>query len=226
MGSFFTLLIYQPILNLTVLAYQTVGLKDLGITIIGMTIAMRLAMLPLSLKTARSQRAMAVIAPEIERIKEQNKGNMNAQSEAIMKLYKDRGISPLAGCLPLVVQLPILIGLYRVFLNIFKPTTIALLYAAIPHPESINHLAFGGIDISVPNHIVAVLAGALQFIQARIATQNQPQSPQTQMMSAQMMYLLPVMIIVVGWNFPAGLGLYWITTTLVGIGEQLYLRRR
>src|SRR5688572_11822290 len=136
MGSLFTTIIYQPLLNLTVFIYNTAGVEDLGLTIILMTLVVRLAMHPLSLKTARSQKAMAELAPEIDRIKSAHKGNMTAQSEAVTKLYKDRGVSPLAGCLPLIIQFPLLIGLYRVFLNIFKPETLDLLYTSVPHPEA------------------------------------------------------------------------------------------
>jgi YidC/Oxa1 family membrane protein insertase len=220
----FTEIIYRPLLNLTVFLYATIGFADLGIAIIAVTILTRLVMLPLSLKTARSQRAMASLAPEIERIKERLKGDMNAQSAEVMKLYKERGVSPLSGCLPLLIQFPILIGLYRVFLNLFKPETLSLLYTFVPHPATLNTTAFGFLDISVPSHILAVLAGAAQFAQAKLTGAAQ-QTGQAAAMNRQMVYLLPLMIVVIGWNLPAGLSLYWVATTLVSIGEQLYLRR-
>jgi YidC/Oxa1 family membrane protein insertase len=142
-----------------------------------------------------------------------------------MKLYKEKGVSPLAGCLPLLLQLPILIGVYRVFLNIFKPESLNLLYGFIPHPTTINHVMLGVLDISKGNPVLAVLAGVAQFFQARVTMMNQPSTPQTAAMNKQMMYLLPVMIIVISWSLPAGLALYWIATSLWSIGEQLYLRR-
>jgi len=226
MGSLFTTIIYQPILNLTVFLYGTVGFGDLGIAIIVMTILVRAALLPLSLKMARSQRAMAELAPEVERLKAAHKGNAAAQSEAVVKLYKEKGVSVFGGCLPLLLQLPILIGVYRVFLNIFKPETVGLLYGFVPHPEVINHLTLGLLDISRSNPVLAILAGIAQFFQARIAMANQPKSPQTAALNQQMTYLLPVMIIVFSWNLPAGLAVYWIATSVWSIGEQLYLRRR
>ncbi len=222
----FTKLIYQPLLNLAILVYGTAGFHDLGVTIIVMTVLVRVAMLPLSLKAARSQRELAALAPDLERLKEQHKGNNSAQSEAVMRLYRERGVSPLAGCLPLLIQLPLLIGLYRVFVGIFKPDVLSLLYAAVPHPDTINHISFGFLDVSAPARILAIIAGALQFLQARMALVSQPQTAQTAAMSKQMAYMLPVMIVVIGWNLPAGLTLYWIVTTLFSIAEQLYLRRR
>jgi YidC/Oxa1 family membrane protein insertase len=225
MGNVFTAIIYQPILNLTVFLYGTIGFGDLGVAIIAMTVVVRAVLFPLSMKTARSQRAMAQLAPEIEKLKQEHKGNTTAQSEAVMKLYKEKGVSPLAGCLPLLLQLPILIGVYRVFLNIFKPDTLQLLYEFIPHPGTINHVMVGLLDISKSNPALAILAGVTQFFQAKASMANQPATPQTAALNQQMMYLLPVMIVVISWNLPAGLALYWIATSLWSIGEQLYLRR-
>jgi YidC/Oxa1 family membrane protein insertase len=224
MISLLTTLIYQPILNVTIFMYGTIGFHDLGVAIIAMTALIRGLLLPLSLKTTRSQKEMAVLAPQIEKIKEQHKGNTQAQSEEIMKLYKEHGVSPLAGCLPLLIQLPILIGVYRVFLDVFKPGTLDLLYRFIPHITSINHLSFGFLDISRSSPILAILAGVAQFLQARTMAVNQPKTSPTAALNTQMMYLLPVMIVVIGWNLPAGLALYWIATSLWSVGEQLYLK--
>jgi YidC/Oxa1 family membrane protein insertase len=226
MINLLTVIIYQPILNLTVFLYATVGFGDLGVAIIEMTVLIRALLLPLSLKTARSQQAMAQLAPHIEKLKEVHKGNTAKQSEAVMGLYKEKGVSPLGGCLPMLLQIPILIGVYRVFLNIFKPESLNLLYSFIPHPATINHVMLGLLDISKSNPVLAILAGVAQFFQARAAMANQPKSPQTAALNTQMTYLLPVMIIVISWNLPAGLALYWIATSLWSIGEQLYLSRR
>jgi YidC/Oxa1 family membrane protein insertase len=226
MTQLFTTLIYAPILNLTVFLYSTIGFGDLGIAIIAMTIVVRAVLLPLSMKTARSQKAMAALAPEIEKIKAAHKGNTTAQSEAVMALYKERGVSPLSGCLPLLIQLPILIGVYRVFLKIFDAASLNLLYSFIPHPASISHVMLGLLDISKANPVLAVLAGVTQFFQAKLAMGSPSASQQAAAVGQQMMYLLPVMIVVISWNLPAGLALYWVVTSLWSIGEQLYLRRR
>jgi len=225
MISLFSLLIYKPILNLTVALYSSIGFQDLGIAIIAMTLVVRAALLPLSMKTARSQKAMAELAPQIEKIKEMHKGKTTAQSEAVMALYKEKGVSPLAGCLPLLIQLPILIGVYQVFLKIFEPDTLNLLYSFVAHPGTIAHISLGFLDISAKNPLLAILAGVTQFFQARSAMANQSASPQAAAIGKQMMYMLPIMIIVISWNLPAGLALYWIVTSLWSIGEQLYLHR-
>lgn len=226
MTQLFTTIIYEPILNLTVFLYGTVGFGDLGIAIIVMTLLVRALLLPFSMKTARSQKAMAALAPEIEKIKETHKGNTTAQSEAVMALYRERGVSPLSGCAPLLIQLPILIGVYRVFLKIFEPGSLDLLYSFVPHPQSISHVTLGVLDISTANPALAILAGVTQYFQAKLAMSSQASSPQAAAVGKQMMYLLPVMIVVISWNLPAGLAIYWVVTSLWSIGEQLYLSRR
>lgn len=226
MLSFFSEIIYRPILNLTVFLYSFADIGDLGVAIIILTIVIRLLFSPLSLKATRSQKQLAELNPEIEKIKAKFPGNSSAQSQEIMKLYKERKVSPLSGCLPILIQLPILIGMYRVFLNIYKPESLASLYSFMPHPESINSTMLGLIDISQRSIAFAIIAGVAQFIQAKLAAGNQSQTGQVAMLNKQMLYLFPVMIVVISWNLPAGLALYWIVTTLFSIGEQLYLRRR
>jgi len=225
MGWLFHEIIYRPLLNLTVVLYGTVGFGDLGTTIVLMTVAVRTAMLPLSLRTARSQKAMAQLAPEIERLKQQHKGDMNAQSDAVMRLYRERGVSPLSGCLPLLIQFPLLIGLYRVFTNVFKPDALSALYPFVHGPAAIGHTGLGLFDVSAANPFLAVTAGILQFLQVRMSLAGQPQNQPGAAMNRQMVLMLPVIIVVIGWNLPAGLTLYWVVTTLFSIGEQLYLKR-
>jgi len=221
----FTEIIVQPLLNLTVFIYGTIGFADFGLTVILVTLLVRLVVLPFSLKTARSQREMAKLAPQLEQIKVQYKGNMQAQSEATMKLYKEHGVNPMAGCLPLLIQLPVLFGMYRVFLDIFKPETLSLLYGFVHNPGTINQVSFGVLNISTASPILAIVAGVIQFIQARMNLQMAGAKSPTAAMNKQMMYLMPAMIVVIGWSLPAGLPLYWIITTLVSIGEQLHVRR-
>jgi YidC/Oxa1 family membrane protein insertase len=225
MSELFSTLIYQPILNLTVFFYSTVGFNDLGVAIVVMTIFIRATLLPFSIKTARSQRAMAELAPEIERIKQQHKGDTTAQSEAVMALYRERGVNPLSGCLPLLIQLPVLIGVYRVFLKIFEPESLNLLYAFIPRPDAIDNLTLGVLDISAGSPVLAITAGVAQYFQAKLSMTSPSSSAQAAAVGQQMMYLLPVMIVVISWNLPAGLAIYWIVTSLWSIGEQLYLRK-
>jgi YidC/Oxa1 family membrane protein insertase len=216
--------IYQPILSLTLGVYTVLGAQDLGVAILGVTILIRLILLPLSLKAQRSQKQMAEIAPHIESIKQKYSGDSEAQSRELMKVYQERGINPLAGCLPLLVQFPILIGLYQVFLGIVKPGAAEAAYAFVRPAHEISHIAFGFLDIAQPSIVLAIGAGMAQFFQLKF-TSTTTQGKQSQVMTQQLTYTLPFIIIAVSWNLPSGLALYWITTSLFSLAEQLYLRR-
>ena len=194
------------------------------ISIVIMTIIIKGASLPLSLKTLRSQRDMAALAPELERIKAQLKDDKAAQGQAMMELYKKNKINPLAGCLPLLVQIPVLLGLYRVFLNVFKPESLESLYSFVPNPGDLETVTLGILDLGQRSIFLAITAGAMQFIHAKYA-QPKEQVGQAAMISKQMLYFFPLMIIVISWNLPAGLALYWVVSTLMSIGEQWYSKR-
>lgn len=219
----FTTIISRPLLNALVFLYSLTG-GDLGISIIILTVIIRMLALPLSLKTLRSQREMAEIGPEMEKIKEQHKEDQAAQGQAMLALYKKHDINPLAGCLPLLIQLPVLLGLYRVFLNVFKPESLSMLYAFVPNPGTIQTISLGIIDLGIRSIPLAVAAGAAQFIHARYANAG-GQTGQAAMIGKQMTYFFPIMIIVISWNLPAGLALYWVVSTVTSIGEQWYIRR-
>jgi YidC/Oxa1 family membrane protein insertase len=220
----FTTIIYKPLLNVLVILYGSVAAGDLGVAIILMTLLIRALSLPLSLKTLRSQREMAELGPEMEKLKERHKGDQAAQGQAMMELYKQRNINPLGGCLPLLIQIPVLLGLYRVFLNVFKPESLQALYSFVPNPETIQTLSFGVLDLGLRSIPLALAAGAAQFIHALLSRPAQ-QTGQAAMLSKQMLYFFPLMIIVVSWNLPAGLALYWVVSTLLSIGEQWYIKR-
>lgn len=219
----YSTIIYNPLLNALIVLYGLAG-DNLFFAIIVMTVLIKGASLPLSLKTLRSQRDMAALAPELERIKAQHKDDQTAQGQAMMELYKKNNINPLAGCLPLIIQIPVLLGLYRVFLNIFKPESLDALYSFIPNPGTIETMTLGIFDLAQRSIPLALTAGAMQFIHAKYA-QPKEQVGQAAMISKQMLYFFPLMIIVISWNLPAGLALYWVVSTLMSIGEQWYSKR-
>lgn len=223
MSWLYTNIIYEPLLNVLVYLYGLAA-QDLGLAIVVMTVLIRLASLPLSLRTLRSQRDMAALAPELETLKARHKGDQAAQGQAMMELYKKHRVNPLGGCLPLLIQIPVLFALYRVFLNVFKPESLTALYSFVPDPGTIQTVTLGILDLGKRSVILALAAGAAQFVHAWYARPD-AQVGQAAMLSKQMLYFFPVMIIVVSWNLPAGLALYWVVSTLMSLGEQWYIRR-
>jgi len=224
-------ILYRPLFNLVVFLYNIIPGNDFGLAIIVLTVLIRLLFLPLTIKTVLSQRALSKVNPQLKEIKEKYKNDQAAQSAATLKLYKDNKINPAAGCLPLLIQLPILIALYKAFIAGFKPENLTLIYDFIKNPGFINEKFLGLINIAKPNFMMTLGAGLLQFIQAKQSAalsrgQNSGLGKEMAALNSQMLYFFPILIIIIGWNLPAGLMLYWMTTTALSIVEQAYIKRR
>ena len=229
MGTLYTEILYRPLFNAVLFLYNILPGHDFGLAIVVLTAMIRILFFPLSIRTVRSQKAMSLLNPKLQEIKNKFKNDKTAQSVETMKLYKENNINPLAGCLPLLIQLPILIALYQAFIAGLKPENLAILYKFVSNPGVVNKISFGFLDITSKMPLLAVLAGAAQFVQAwATKAQNQGISPNKEMaaLNSQMLYFFPIMIIIIGWNLPAGLVLYWITTTVFSVMEQLYIKYR
>jgi len=228
-------ILYKPLFNAVVFLYGVLPGQDFGLAIVALTIIIRLVFFPLTVKTIRSQRALSRINPKMKEIREKFKNDAQAQSAAIMNLYKENNINPLSGCLPLLIQLPILIALYQAFGAGFKPENLELLYSFVKNPGSINAISFGFLDITKSSPILTITAGISQFFQLKQNSSLMGQAggaggsggqKEIQAMNKQMLYFFPVMIIIIGWNLPAGLLLYWLVTTAFSVGEQMYIKRK
>jgi len=222
-------ILYRPLFNIMVYLQGVIPGGDLGLTIIVLTIIIRAIFSPLSFKTIKSQQALKKLAPKVEEVKVKFKNDKAAQSAAILKLYKENNVNPLAGCLPLLIQLPILIALYQVFIRGITEESLTALYGFLSAPEIINYNFLGFLDVTIKNPVLAIIAGGFQFVQSRQSTALQADSGGNKEMAAlskQMLYFFPVMIIIIGWNLPAGLILYWITTTVFSVFEQMYIKRK
>jgi len=199
--------------------YNTLPGHDLGLAIIVFTLAIKLILSPLSVKMFKSQKAMSAIQPKIKELQEKHKGDKTAFAQAQMGLFKEHNVNPLGGCLPVLIQLPIIWVLYRVFINILQDA-------------SLNPVAFGVINLAHPNHALAIATGIAQGVQSWISLKIQKQqsaggadNPALKM-SQNMMYFFPVMIVFISWSLPSGLVLYWLVSTLWSVLEQIYIRRR
>ena len=227
--SIFNEILYRPIFNSLIFLYNTIPGKDFGIAIIILTIIIRLALYPLSQKAIKSQKALSQLQPKIKEIQKKYKDNKEEQAKVMMEFYKTNKINPFSGCLPLLIQLPILIALYRVIWTIFDPERLHALYSFVANPGIINPTFIGLIDLSQKNPYLAILAGALQFIQSKMMMPKKNKEDDksksgsldfSKMMGSQMTYFMPLITVFIAWNFPAGLPLYWVVTTLFSIGQQ------
>lgn len=224
--NLFDLILKRPLFNLLILLTVLIPGHSLGWAIIILTLLIRALLLPSSAHALRQQHKLRKIQPEVKAIQERHKGDQSAQAAAMLELYKRHDIHPLGSCLPMVIQLPILIALYYVFRDGLQSSHLDSLYSFVPRPESVNTW-FIGIDLSIPNRILAVLAGAVQFIQTwqltKSASTHQPESETQRILTNQFLYIMPVMTILISWSLPAALPLYWLITTLFSIGQQWWL---
>lgn len=225
---FFNELLYRPLFNVLIFLYQTVSFGDLGVAIIMLTLLIRILLSPLSRASIIAQKEMTAIQPEVKKLQEKHKHEKEEQMKKVMALYKERNINPLSGCLPLLIQLPIVIALYQVFLAGFNEQSLQQLYRFVPHPASINHFFIGFIDISKKNIVLAIVAGLLQFWQSKMILDEQkkhhtPAEFQTNTslaMSKQMTYMMPVLTVFIAYSVHAGIALYWVVTTAFSIVQQ------
>jgi YidC/Oxa1 family membrane protein insertase len=219
--------LYRPILNLLVYLYNVIPGNDIGIAIILLTIVIKVILYPLSLKSIKAQREMQEIQPLMEEIKKKYKDDKEKQAKELMALYKEHHVNPMGSCLPLLIQFPFLIAVYRVFYDGFKPETLDKLYSFVANPGTINPLFLNFIDLSKPFIALAVLVGLVQFWQTKMMVhKKQPKvataTDESMManMNKQMVYFMPAMTVVIGFKLPAGLILYWLVTTFLTIIQQ------
>ncbi|OGN29791.1 MAG: hypothetical protein A3A33_00660 [Candidatus Yanofskybacteria bacterium RIFCSPLOWO2_01_FULL_49_25] len=221
---------YRPLFNLLIGLYNHLPNHDLGLAIIVLTLIIRLIFFPLSVKAQVSQRKIAQLQPKLQELQAKHKGDKQKFAQESMALYKEYKVNPFSGCLPILIQLPVIFALYQVFIAGFKEGSLTELYPFVHNPGTIHTVSFGFLDLAHAMPVMAIIAGALQFAQAYNAMKLQsvpgaPENPALKM-SRQMVYFFPIMIVFISWKLPAGLVLYWIVTTAFSLLEQLYIKRK
>lgn len=233
--QFFYLILYQPLLNVLVLLYLYLPGHDLGLAVIVLTLIIKLILHPVSLKGLRSQKALSVLQPKIKEIQRKYKNDRAQQNKAVMELYQKEKISPFSGCLPLLLQLPIIIALYQVFLNGLKAEALQkALYGFVSNPGVVNPTFLGVFGLEQKGFILAValMAGVAQFFQTKLSDHHLGAKPKaggadfSSMMQKQMLYLFPLLTVFIIWKFGTVIGLYWLTSTLFSIVEQILINKK
>lgn len=233
MKELFTTIIYQPIFNLFVWLYNLVG--DVGIVILLITVLFQILLYPLNSKSIKAQKALSDMQPKLDKLKAEHKGDQQKLAAETMKLYKEHKVNPLGSCLPVLIQIPIFLALFYVFRDAFEKTSFDLLYSFVPSPGSIDPMSLGIFDLAGKSAILAVLAGAAQFVQTKMLTTKRPpkvagegakDESMAAMMNKQMLYMMPILTVVIGFQFPAGVVLYWFFRTVLAAGQQYILFRK
>ncbi len=229
MIQLFNQIFYEPIFNLVIWLYNVIPGESLGLAIIALTIIIKLILLPLSQKSIKSQKALQEIQPKIDELKKKYKDKKEEMGKAMMNLYKEHKVNPFSSCLPLLIQLPFLLAVFRVFRNGIE-NNLSLVYPFIETPDTIHNMWLG-IDLSSPSILFALLAGSAQFWQAKMMMAKKPKTQDkgsknenmAAMMSKQMVYFMPVITIFIGLRLPGGLTLYWFLVTLLTALQQVVI---
>lgn len=221
--SIYTEVIYRPLLNGLAAAYLVFPARDLGLAILLMTVAVRLLLHPAIARAARSQRAMTLVAPKLREIKDRFGDQREEQARRTMALYREHGIHPLSGCLPILVQLPVLIGLYQVFWKGIALADPGLLYPPLRVLGAFDPIAFGLIDLSARSAVLAVAAGASQLLQGALLPQPGGGGEFERAMRWQTRYVFPAIIAFISWSLPSALALYWTAFNILAIVQQRWI---
>jgi YidC/Oxa1 family membrane protein insertase len=216
-----------------------------GIAIVLLTVGVKLITLPLTVKQTRSQQAMQKLQPEIKRIQAKYRGDREKMNQEVMKIYQEHGVNPLGGCLPILLQMPVLFALFRLFQTCggsvsggescptnligtaYLPAESALRTAIVAGEADFLGMTMGvspmqafriGILDAVPYFLVIALMAFTSWYQQKqmMAKQETPAPPQMQMMSRLMVFLFPVISV----NLPVALSVYWTTSSVVTILQQ------
>ncbi len=201
---------FASVINIMYGLTVQIGIPNYGLAIILMTIAIKLAMFPLTQKQMHSMRGMQEIQPKTKYIQEKYKEDPQKMQQKMMELYKENGVSPLGGCLPLLIQMPIFIAFYQSLFNFKFVNEAHAGFLWIPN--------IGNPD---PYFILAILAAVTTFIQQKISMVDSNDPTQK-----SMLYFMPLFMAWIAYKMPAGLPLYWVVFNILGILQQLYVNRQ
>jgi YidC/Oxa1 family membrane protein insertase len=229
MSYLYQLIFFQPLLNALIFLYETIAFKDLGLAIILLTLLIRILLFPVFQKSAEHQAAIQQLQPKIKKIQEEHKSNKEAQSQAMVSLFKEHKVNPFSGFFFLLIQLPIIIALYHIFTQIIQPDVLNNLYAITPRPDRIIPDFLGLLNLGESNIVMVSLAAITQFFQAKQTlppvTVDQKLSPAEQM-TRRMIYLGPLLTLFIFSSLPAAVSLYWTASSVFSILQQLIINRR
>ena len=216
-----------------------------GLSIVSLVVLIRICLIPLFVKQIKSTRNMQVLQPKMKAIQERYKNDKQRQSEEMMKLYKETGTNPLSSCLPILAQSPFFFALYHVLSSIANGNTIGVINQGLLDSARQAHI-FGAplaakfldssdkvaslnatlTDVRIVTAIMIVMMSASQFYtQRQLMTKNVDLTVKTPYMQQQkmLMYIFPLIFAVTGVNFPVGVLVYWLTTNVWTMGQQMYV---
>ncbi|MFC2071287.1 YidC/Oxa1 family membrane protein insertase [Chloroflexota bacterium] len=228
-GEIWDLIILSPMINVLIMLSDYLG-GSFGLTIIVLTVVVRVAMYPLTVKQLRASKTMQSIQAQVAEIRKKYDKDKQKVAQEQMRLYKESGVSP-AGCLlPMLIQMPIWVALYQAVIRVLAAAPedfLSLsqhLYSSWPAVFSLVPLesSFLGMNLAVPNVLMPILVGSTMWL-----TQKMMMAPSTdpkqQAQSQMMLWMMPMMFAFLTLSFPSGLALYWVTSNIISIVMQYFI---
>ena len=207
-------IIAKPLLTALTFFYEYTG--NWGVAIIVLTLCIKIAFWPLSQKSYNSMEQMKKLQPMMQKLREKYANDRDALNREIMQLYKTYKINPAGGCLPILLQIPVFIGLYQALLN-----SIELRHATFIYYLPFTHLIWlADLSAADPFYITPLLMGASMFLQQKLTPASGDPTQQKVMM------VMPIIFTIMFLNFPAGLVIYWLFNNLLSIGQQWWMLRK
>lgn len=182
------------------------GFPSYGVAIILLTVAIKIVFYPLTVKQVKSMKAMRELGPKLKELQEKNKDDKIKSQEEVARMYKEAGVNPLAGCLPLAIQMPFLSGIFYAIRN----------FSYVSQPKFLWIKTLSGTD---PLYILPVLAGLTTYISSQQTLTDSSQQ------NKMVLLFMPFMIGYMTLKFPSGLGLYWVVGNIIQIIQQRWLYR-
>ena len=194
--------------------YSVVG--NYGIAIIIVTFLIRIIVFPLTLKQEKSMKKMRDLQPELEKIKEKYKDNPQELQRRTAEIYKENGVNPLGGCLPLLIQMPIFVALYYAFIGDAIPADAKFLWFTLKQPDRLFMLGKFAFNL------LPILNVGVTFIQQKIMT-SATSGQETNQQMQSMLYMMPLMMLFIFYNMPSGVTLYYLVSGALSLVQQYFI---
>jgi YidC/Oxa1 family membrane protein insertase len=233
LSNIWNIVLYHPLINALAFLVSIIPSGDVGVAVIVLTILVKVILFPLSKKSIESQAQMNILTPELNRIKASG-ASKEEQARLTFELYKQHKTNPFSGCLLLLIQIPIIFALYYVFLKGIKFDSGAL-YSFVHIPAHINMIFLGFLDLTKKSFILAIVAGLSQYLQAYYmpkppapvsGANNSLSDSFAKSMNMQMKYIFPFIIAFIAYSISGAVALYWITSNLFMVGQQIYIKKK
>ncbi len=235
MSELFHTLVKEPLYNALIGILDLGPWVDMGIAVILLTVLVKVLIFPLSLKAARTQRLMKELEEPMKELREKYKDDRETQGRKLLELYREKQVNPFSAIFTIIIQLPIIFGLYYLFFKGGLPNVDTnLLYGFVPVPDTVNMHFLGIIDMAAKSVPLAVLAGVTQYLQAHFALpapgprkENATfQEDFARSLHLQMKYFLPLMMVGIAYVASAAVALYLVTSNIFAIGQEIYVKKR